>query len=76
MKKESPLLIKSTNEAAVYHSITPESANWNYLHFEARKMSLGEYWDHDTMENEMVIVLLGGNFKVKSNKGNWETING
>ena len=62
MKNESPLLIKSNNESAVYQSITPESANWNHLHFEARKMSLGECWEHNTLENEMVIVLLGGNF--------------
>lgn len=76
MKKESSLLIKPTHESAVYQSVTPDSARWNYLHFEARKMSLGECWEHNTLENEMVIVLLGGNFKVKSNKGNWETING
>ena len=76
MKKESPLLIIPKTGSEVYHSITPESANWNYLHFEAREMSFGEVWKNDTLENEMVIVLLGGNFKVESDKGNWETING
>lgn len=76
MKKESPLLIQPRALSGVYHSITPESANWNYLHFETREMTLGEVWKFETQENEMVIVLLGGNFKVESNKGNWETING
>lgn len=39
-------------------------------------MFKGETWEHDTQGNEMVIVLLGGNFKVESNRGNWETKNG
>lgn len=39
-------------------------------------MTKGETWQHDTQENEMVIVLLSGNFKVESDKGNWETKNG
>ena len=39
-------------------------------------MSKGETWEHDTQGNEMVIVLLSGNFKVESNQGNWETKNG
>ncbi len=76
MKNKSPLLIKPKTDSKVYHRITPESANWNYLHFEARTMQLGESWEHQTDENELVIVLLGGNFKVESDKGNWETING
>lgn len=76
MKNKSPLLIKPNRASSIYHSITPQSANWSYLHFEAREMSLDEVWEYDTQENEMVIVLLGGNFKVESNKGNWETING
>ncbi len=76
MKKESPLLVKPNKTSDVYHSITPESANWNYLYFEARKMQLGDVWEHNTQGNELVIVLLSGNFKVKSDKGNWETING
>lgn len=76
MKKESPLLIKPNRASSVYHSISPKSANWNYLYFEAREMDLGDIWKHNTGENEMAIVLLGGNYKVKSNKGDWETING
>jgi len=76
MIKESPLLIKPTKKSDVYHRITPDSANWKYLHFEARVMRFGAVWKHNTQESEMVVVLLGGNFKVESNKGNWETING
>ena len=32
--------------------------------------------EFETNENEIAIVLLSGNFKVNSNKGNWETFNG
>ena len=76
MNKESHLLVKPSAKSGVYHSITPKSAKWNHLYFEARTMTLGENWEHDTKENELVIVLLGGNFKVKSDKGEWETVNG
>ena len=76
MKNKSRLLINPRTGSSVYQSITPESANWKYLSFEAREMNLDEVWECGTQENEMVIVLLGGNFKVESNKGNWETING
>ncbi|PHQ60016.1 MAG: 5-deoxy-glucuronate isomerase [Maribacter sp.] len=76
MSKQSPLLVKPKTGAGVYHSITPESANWNHLYFEAREMTEGQVWEHETLDNEMVIVLLSGNYKVESNKGSWETKNG
>lgn len=76
MRKQSPLLVKPKTGPGVYHSISPESAHWDYLYFEARTMSNAEVWKHDTQENELVIVLLSGNFKVESDKGIWETQNG
>ena len=72
----SPLLIKPNSDLKVYQKITPESANWESLYFEAREMSLGDTWSHNTEENEIVIVLLSGNYKVESDKGTWKTING
>ena len=76
MVKESSLLIKPKTDSNIYHSISPESANWKYLSFEARIMKRYDTWEHETQENEMVIVLMSGNFKVTSDKGNWETLNG
>jgi len=76
MSKQSHLLVKPRKDAQPYHSISPESAKWNYLSFEARQLDLNELWEHQTQENELVIVLLSGNFKVDSDKGNWETKNG
>jgi 5-deoxy-glucuronate isomerase len=76
MNNESHLLVKPISNSGVYHSISPTSANWKHLNFEARTMTLEESWEHNTEENVLVIVLLGGNFKVTSDKGTWETING
>ncbi|GGW29126.1 5-deoxy-glucuronate isomerase [Arenibacter certesii] len=76
MEHNSHLQVKAKTIKGVYHHITPETANWNYLSFEARLMNKGETWQHDTQDNEMVIVLLSGNFKVESDQGNWETKNG
>ncbi|MCK5440742.1 MAG: 5-deoxy-glucuronate isomerase [Maribacter sp.] len=76
MSTESHLLQKPNATSKIYHRVTPESAQWEYLSFEAREMELNETWEHDTKDNEMVIVLLSGNFKVSSNQGDWETVNG
>ncbi|MDL5512097.1 5-deoxy-glucuronate isomerase [Arenibacter sp. M-2] len=76
MEHNSHLQIKPKSETGIYHQITTKSANWKYLNFEARIMSKGETWEYDTQDNEMVIVLLSGNYKVESNQGNWETKNG
>ena len=76
MSTKSPLLIHPKADSGVYHSVTPKSVQWEYLNFEARILKNEEEWSWQTGENEMVIVLLSGNFKVTSNKGEWETVNG
>ena len=76
MNSNSPLLQKSNISSEIYQRVTPESAKWEYLSFEARQMKSDTVWEHSTEDNEMVIVLLGGNFKVISNRGEWETKNG
>jgi 5-deoxy-glucuronate isomerase len=76
MKRNSPLLIKPKTKSGLYHSITKDSVNWKYLNFEARNFDFNQQFHWDTEENEMVIVLLSGNYKFKSNKGSFETKNG
>lgn len=76
MTKDSPLLIKPRPGSGAYHRITPETAGWTYLSFGARTLAKNGQWSHDTEGNEMVIVLLSGNFSVKSDKGEWDTKNG
>ena len=59
----------------VYQRIKHENVGWKWLKFEARMMKKGHEWTHQTGTDELVIVLLGGKFKVSSNRGSWETIN-
>ena len=70
------LLVRPDPGNRRYHHFTAQDAGWNYLNFEARLLDNQETFSEDTGENEYCIVLLGGNFKVSSNKGEWETRNG
>ena len=74
--KKYPLLAKPTVETGIYQSISKEETGWQYLNFQARLMKKGEVWKGDTGNNEYGIILLGGNYSLKSDKGNWKTING
>lgn len=71
-----PLLAKPDYAADVYQYISREDGGWQYLNFAARQMKKGDVWQGDTGENEYAIILLGGNYKVKSDKGSWETVDG
>ena len=70
------LLVRPDPGNRRYHHFTAQDAGWNYLNFETRLLDNNETFSEDTGENEYCIVLLGGNFKVNSNKGEWETRNG
>jgi 5-deoxy-glucuronate isomerase len=73
--KKCPILVKSENKP-VYQHFTAKEAGWEYLGFDARRMNQGETWSAATGDMEFCIVLMGGNFSVKSNRGSWETVNG
>lgn len=70
------LLVRPDPGNRRYHHFTAQDAGWNYLNFETRLLDNNETFSEETGENEYCIVLLGGNFKVSSNKGKWETRNG
>jgi 5-deoxy-glucuronate isomerase len=71
-----PLLAKSNSNSGIYQSVLKGDAGWQYLNFQARLMKKGETWKGNTEGNEYAIILLGGNYSVKTDKGNWETVNG
>jgi len=60
----------------VYQSVTAKEAGWKHLSFEARLMQKHVVWEADTGENEYGIILLSGNYSIKTNRGNWQTQNG
>ena len=64
-ENNSHLLKKPKLGSNIYQSITKESVGWKYLNFEARKLDFKQEFKWNTKENEMVIVLLSGNFKFK-----------
>jgi 5-deoxy-glucuronate isomerase len=55
-------------------SITPEDAGWDYIYFQARRLSAGSSWSFNSGENELAIVILSGKFSVTSNRGEWQAI--
>jgi 5-deoxy-glucuronate isomerase len=74
--KKYHLLAKSSTGSGIYQSVLREDTGWQFLNFQARLMVRGEQWSGNTGENEYAIILLGGNYSVKTDKGNWETVNG
>ena len=60
----------------VYQSVSSAEAGWKHLNFEARLMQKHVVWEGDTGDNEYVIILLSGNYSIKTNKGSWHTTNG
>jgi len=71
-----PLLAKADLDSQIYQSVLREETGWQFLNFQARLMKKGEKWSANTEGNEYAIILLGGNYSVRSDKGNWETLNG
>lgn len=78
MKRDSTcsLLGKPSATIGIYQSVDTTEGGWPYLNFQARLMKKGEVWKGETGEHEYGIILLSGNYRVNSNKGNWQTING
>src|SRR5690606_34620260 len=74
--EQCPLLIKADKTGGHYQYITREDTGWQYLNFAARRLTEGDTWVGNTGDNEYGIVLLGGNYRVTTDKGSWQTLNG
>jgi 5-deoxy-glucuronate isomerase len=57
-------------------SITPESAGWDYIAFQARRLATGARWSFATGEHELALVNLTGRYRVDSSRGAWTGIGG
>ncbi len=57
-------------------SVTPESAGWDYIAFQARRLAAGQSWSFATGEHELALVNLTGRYAVTSNRGQWTGIGG
>ena len=70
------LLHKASDEQNVYQSINTKKAGWNLLNFNSRILKKGQEWENNTGNYEYGIILMSGDYSVKSDKGNWKTFNG
>jgi 5-deoxy-glucuronate isomerase len=73
---ENLLVCPSTNlqDPDLILAITPQSAGWDLISFQARRLSMGNRWSFNSGENELAIVILSGAISVNSNRGNWDGI--
>lgn len=74
--KKYPLLLKPKSGFGIYQEVLAKDADWQYLNFNARLMKQNEVWKGHTGDQEYGIILLSGNYSVKTDKGNWKTVNG
>lgn len=70
------LLFKPDSHGFYYQHISPEMADWDFLSFKAVLLRKGETLDGNTGDEEMLFVLLGGNFTAKTSAGKWKTVKG
>jgi 5-deoxy-glucuronate isomerase len=66
----------SQAKEGIYQEILAEDAGWEFLNFNARILKKGQVWKGFTGENEYGIILLSGDYSVKTDQGNWKTKNG
>lgn len=52
--------------------VTPETAGWDYIHFQVRRLRAGERWVWGTEESELALVILSGRGDVEASCGRWE----
>jgi 5-deoxy-glucuronate isomerase len=82
MQYDADNLIIHPNGAAgedgggVLAEVTPETAGWDLIHFQARRLSEGATWQAETGGNELAIVMLGGTVDIDSGRGRWEGVGG
>jgi 5-deoxy-D-glucuronate isomerase len=48
--------VKDADDPGLILSITPDSAGWEYISFQARRLQRGERWSFQTGENELRVV--------------------
>src|SRR5258706_13067290 len=70
----SNLLVHPQAQKGVITRVTPETAGWEHLSFEVRRMPREETWSHDTNGDEYALVILGGVCSVTSSRGTWQEI--
>ncbi len=67
---------ESAEDSGLILEVTPLSAGWELISFQARRLDTGGSWTFDTEENEFALVNMSGRYRVESSRGTWEGIGG
>ncbi len=70
----SSLIVHSQNSGAsdLIVEVQPEEAGWETIHFQSRRLTMGQRWNFETGKFELALVVLGGKLDVKSDRGEWQ----
>lgn len=52
--------------------VTPETAGWDTIHFQARRLPAGKQWHFAAGEHELALVVLGGTLNAATREGQWQ----
>lgn len=55
-------------------TVTPQLAGWDFISFQARKLSAANQWSFDSAENELAVILLSGRISIHSTRGGWDDL--
>ncbi|MCQ8279130.1 5-deoxy-glucuronate isomerase [Acetobacteraceae bacterium KSS8] len=74
----SPLLVRPRQDAAdgVVHRVTPASAGWRYVGFEAIDLAPGARFDREEGDRELCLVLVTGSARVRAGEQDFGLIGG
>ena len=72
----SPLLVKAAKSGRSIAQVTPQSANWKFVGFEALRLSAGQSVAGTTQKRELCIVVVAGRVSVRSAELSWNDIGG
>ena len=64
------MLVKPTT-GDVFLDITPQSAGWQFISFQARRLKTGARWSFDSGEHELALINFTGVYRVESTRGEW-----
>jgi 5-deoxy-glucuronate isomerase len=72
------LLVHPTAPAAdgTFHALTPRTAGWTYVGFEALALAAGQTAQRDTGDRECCLVVVAGAVHVRSAHGEWRDVGG
>ena len=55
-------------------AVTPQSAGWDFISFQARRLKADNEWSLVSGENELAIILLTGTISIDSTRGSWHDL--